>query len=585
MGSRAGLLADKKKVLVFLGASLAPLTSYAALDAGAQLQRFQTETLRRITPPADTGLASDFQSHPSERAKTASQASIYVAAFSVIGVTQFSEKDIATVLRPFVGRELSTAEIHDAADSLNKLYRDRGYFTAKVFIPPQEVADTIRLDVYEGYLDTPGKEVVNSEERVSTDVIQGILDAQLDEGKPINRLDYERALLIVEDLPGISSHSILYPGVRVGTARLRTTISDLSLINGNIDIDNFGSRATGEQRIGATVYVNSPSKTGDQLVTRLVSAFEGGSQYGYITYLRPVSPLGTRLGVSIDYLDYDSSYINNLGYTQGNASDFRLYLTHPFVRSRHENLQIRTDLSFKSIEDTNDLGINADRDISTVTFALQGDDDHSWLGSGLTTFNAAVTIGYTDIQGNQVYIDADRATAATSGQFSKVTFNMSRLTRLSEHWSILADLNGQWTSDDLDSSQRFYLGGNGSVAGYPVGEASGDSGAEYSIELRRDFIAPWTGTLAGGLFLQQGWVRMHTSPWVNWQGGNSLLENEFTLSTVGLNLLSTIAGSWVVRGNVGWQLGSNPMRDPSTGNASDERSNDYRGWFQVIRYF
>ena len=115
------------------------------------------------------------------------------------------------------------------------------------------MANTIRLDVYEGYLDSPGIEVVNKEARVSSGVVRGILEAHLGGDRPIHREAYERALLITEDLPGVTTASTLYPGARVGTARLRTVVTDLPMVSGNVDVDNFGSRATGQNRVGATM--------------------------------------------------------------------------------------------------------------------------------------------------------------------------------------------------------------------------------------------------------------------------------------------------------------------------------------------
>jgi hemolysin activation/secretion protein len=570
--------------LAFILSVLASSSAWAGLDAGAQIRRYQDETVQRLQPAKPQADSIEGSRQPVSKAAAASAEKIHVAAFAVRGVTRLTDDEVANVLKPFVGRELDTAGIHAAADALNRLYRDRGYFVAKVFIPPQEVAETIGLDVYEGYLDTPGIEVVNKGKRVDAKVVQGILDTHLPAGSPIHRADYERALLIAEDLPGVTTSSTLYPGAQVGTARLRTTMTDLPLLSGNVDIDNFGSKATGQVRLGTTLYLNSPSGLGDQVVGRFVTSGER-SNYGYLTYLLPVSSWGTRLGASIDYFSYNADYTTNLGYSDGHASDLRLYLTHPIVRSRHGNLNFRADLSQLSIDDRNDLQVNADRKINTATLALHGDDDHPWLMTGLTVFNLSATFGTVNVQGNTAYVNVDRTTAQTDGAFSRVNFSASRLTRLTQNWSFMTKLNGQWGSGNLDSSQRFYLGGGSSLSGYPLGEARGDSGAEYSLELRHDFAVPWSGTLTGGIFLQEGWVRTHRSPWTGWQGSNPLIENEFKLSSAGFSVLSTIAGNWVVRGLVGWQLGSNPMRDPATGRASDNRGNDYRAWFQVIRYF
>lgn len=557
----------------------------AGADAGTQIRRYQDEMQQRLAPKAAGDiLPGALPSGPAKAAASASDARMHVKAFDVQGVTRFSPEEIAAVLGPYVGKDLDTGAIHAAADAVNALYRKAGYFVAKVFIPPQTVSDTIRLDVYEGYLDETGFEVVNKGQRVDAAVVQRILQANIDAKAPVHGAAFERALLIAEDLPGVTTSSTLYPGEYVGTVRMRTTLSDLPLFTGNVDIDNFGSKPTGQTRLGATLYLNSPGQSGDQAVARLVTSGHRSS-YAYLTYLRPVSPYGTRLGASVDYFGYNADFINNLGYSDGHASDLRLYLTHPLIRSRHRNLSLRADLSRLDIDDRNDLQINARRRIDTLSLALHGDNDHSWLGSGLSLFDASITGGRVDVRGNAAYRDIDRATARSDGGFTRFNFSLSRLQQLTSQWSFYARAGGQLASRNLDTSQKFYLGGGTSVSGYPTGEAGGDQGVEIAAELRRDFLAPWGGTLMGGLFYQQGWLKNHKSPWNGWQGSNPIIENHITMRSAGVSLVQTLSGAWVLRGLIGWQLGDNPMRDPLTGVASDGATARYRAWFQAIRYF
>jgi hemolysin activation/secretion protein len=560
-------------------------SSWAGNDAGAQIRRYQDETQQRLAPKQveDKTTVQPVQSR-SKTAASSSDSKIHVAAFRVLGVTRFSSDEIAAVLQPFAGKELDTSGIHAAADALNTHYRKAGYFIAKVFVPPQEVSDTIQLDVYEGYLDNKGIEVVNKGARVRSSVVQEILEANLKVDDPIERRSYERALLIAEDLPGVTTSSTLYPGEYVGSARLRTNLNDLAFFSGNIDIDNFGSESTGKTRLGSTLYLNSPGQVGDQIVARLVTSGQA-SNYGYLTYLRPVSSSGTRLGASLDYYGYNSDYINNLGYSEGSASDLRLYLTHPLLRSRHGNLNLRADLSQLQIDDRNDLQINAKRRVDSVTLALHGDDDHEWMGTGLSIFDASLTSGTVNIEGNAAYRSIDQATAGTDGRFTRFNISVSRLQQLSKQWSLYGKLSAQLASGNLDSSQKFFLGGASSVSGYPIGEASGDRGMDLAVELRRDFVVPWGGTLMGGLAYQQGWLTNHKSPWTGWQGSNSIIENDISIKSLGVSLVQTLPGAWVLRGQLGWQLGDNPMRDPLTGSASDGKKQQYHGWFQAIHYF
>ncbi|MFD0666588.1 ShlB/FhaC/HecB family hemolysin secretion/activation protein [Ramlibacter sp. MAHUQ-53] len=571
--------------LLVTAALAASHPAWAAADAGEFIRRYQDETARRLAPrPSGAApLPPEAQSRSRQVAAT-SRERIQVAAFEVTGVTRFTADEVAAVLQPFLGRELDTEGLHRAADALNARYRQAGYFVARVFIPPQQVAGTLRLEVHEGVLDANGAYVANRGQRVDTKVVQGILDAHLRPGEPLRRDSVERALLLAEDLPGITTASVLYPGERVGTARLRTTVTDLPLVSGNVDLDNFGSRSTGQTRLGTTLYLNSPSRTGDQAVARLVTSGER-SRYAYLTYLAPVSPTGTRAGASLDHFSYDADDIAGAGRSSGHASDFRLYLTHPVIRSRHGNLNLRADLSHLEVSDRNELPVDAKRRIRSVAVSLQGDDDRGWGGTGLSTFGASVTTGSVDVRGDAAYEALDSSTARTAGGFTRANLQLSRLQHLGGHWEFLGRVGAQWASANLDTSQKFYLGGGTSLPGYPLGEAGGDSGTDLHLEIRRDVLAPWSGTLHAGLFVEQGWVRNHKATWPGWQGATPGLDNHLSLKSVGLNVNATLGTAWVARATLARQVGGNPMRQPATGAASDGRTSRTRAWFQAIHYF
>jgi hemolysin activation/secretion protein len=561
----------------------------AAVDAGAQLRRFQDETQRRIQesrPP--TAPLPELPASPSREAAAANSAQAHVAGFEVHGVTQFSAAEISEVLKNYTGRNLSTAEIHEAANALMRHYRSAGFMLAKVFVPPQTFHEVVRLDVEEGYLESNGIEVINKGERVRTDIVRDILDSQLYSDRPLKRHDLERALLIADDLPGTRIGSIIYPGTEVGTARLRSVMSDEPLLSGNLDIDNFNNRQLGQERLGATLYLNSPSGVGDQVVTRLVTS-GSRSNYAYLTYLRPVGNSGTRVGASIDYFNYDANALYGLGEISGYASDARLYATYPLVRSRYTNVNLRTDLSHYRIVDRNPDNptfvtpsanpfADAERRINLLQVGLSGDETHDALPNGTTLFEATATAGNLDITGNTAYQAFEAAGPKTDGGFARFNFRLQRLQHIAGPWSAFASIIGQLASGNLDSSQRFYLGGATSLAGYPVGEASGDQGAEVHLELRRDFAAPWGGNLQAGLFYGQGWLRQLKDPWFP-------LDNNITLKTAGLQLTQTIQRTWVIRGLVGYQFGPESPIEKITGNNSDGRDQSYRAWFQVIRYF
>jgi hemolysin activation/secretion protein len=559
-----------------------------AIDAGSQLRRFQDETQRRMQDsPQKRTTIPDLAPAPSQAAAAASAAQSYVSGFEVAGVTQFSDNEIAFVLKDFMGRKLSTADIHAAANQLTRHYRKAGYMLAKVFVPPQAFDEVIRLDVEEGHLEKGGVELVNKGKRVNSDAVRQIFESHLYSDHPLKRNDLERAILLADDLPGTRLGSILYPGTEVGSARLRSVMSDEPLITGNIDIDNFNNRTLGQERLGTTLYLNSPSGAGDQLVTRFVTSGER-SNYAYLTYLRPVGGSGMRLGASVDYFNYDASALYDQGEVSGHASDVRLYLTYPLIRSRYTNINLRTDLSHYRITDRNTDNPNfaltanpfaqVERRINRLKISFSGDETHDALPNGTTLFDVDFVAGQVDVSGNENYQNFDSNGPRTDGGFARFHLRLQRLQHLWGAWSAYASLNGQLASRNLDSSQRLYLGGGTSLSGYPVAEASGDQGGEMHLELRRDIAVPWGGNLQAGLFYSQGWLKQFKNPWLP-------VDNHISLQTTGFQLTQTIANQWVIRGLVGWQTGGESPVEKLTGNNMDGRNQGYRAWFQVIRYF
>ena len=61
-------------------------------------------------------------------------------------------------------------------------------------------------------------------------------------------------------------------------------IADVSF---SADLDNEGSRATGEYRAGATLRMNSPFSRGDNLDLRLFNSFGKGLSFGRVSYETP----------------------------------------------------------------------------------------------------------------------------------------------------------------------------------------------------------------------------------------------------------------------------------------------------------
>jgi hemolysin activation/secretion protein len=129
-------------------------------------------------------------------------------------------------------------------------------------------------------------------------------------------------------------------------------------------------------------------------------------------------------------------------------------------------------------------------------------------------------------------------------------------------------LSGQWAGNNLNSSEKYSLGGVYGVRAYPQGEASGDMGSTLKLELTHNFISQ----VRGVLFYDYGHIRINRHIF-------SVADNTRALAGAGLGLNASLY-SWQLDSYVAWPMqGGMPLSEP----ASSERIP--RQWVQMSGEF
>ncbi|MFW8695363.1 ShlB/FhaC/HecB family hemolysin secretion/activation protein, partial [Mesorhizobium japonicum] len=119
----------------------------------------------------------------------------------------------------------------------------------------------------------------------------------------------DRALYLINDLPGISASATLKAGEQPGTTLLDVQAQPLKRVTGYVGANNQGNTHTGRNQVYAGVGLNSSLVIGDQFTvdgvtsTEALSHHTGLQQYG-LGYSLPVGPYGSRVGGSYTHLDY-----------------------------------------------------------------------------------------------------------------------------------------------------------------------------------------------------------------------------------------------------------------------------------------
>ena len=454
----------------------------------------------------------------------------------ISGHTRVSIKALHALVADSEGKKLSLAELGQLAQRLTDYYREQGYPLSRAIIPVQTVsAGVVRMVIIEGRY---GEVVLNNSSRVSSSVLRSLL-SPLKIGKVISQSDLDRSLLLISDINGIAVDATLKPGATVGSADMEVSTLPLPALTGNLVVDNFGNRYTGQNRMNLALSYSNPLHLGDSLNMSVLST-GSGMNFGRLAYEVLVNGQGTRAGMSYSNLNYALGDALSSLQAHGSARNQSLWLRHPLLRSRNSNIYGQLQYDSLLLQDQIDSSaLQTSRQLQSFTSSLYGDTRDGLLGGGLNTWNIGMTAGQLRF-GDADTQSSDAASAKTAGSFSKWNAGLTRLQNLSANDSLFLSLSGQAARSNLDSAQKITVGGPYNVRAYAMGSAAGDNAALLSVELRHQLRWFSQGRLTATAFFDSAYVGINANPWV---AGT----NHARLSGAGLGLNWAHPQQWNLR--------------------------------------
>lgn len=506
-------------------------------NAGRILQEQATEP-QPPAPSPDLNLSSPV---PGTVAPGGPQAS--VTRIDLTGNQAFSSEQLLGLLGDYQGKSYDLAGMQDLANQLTRYYRDAGYPFARVYLPAQGLENgVLRLQVVEGRYG----EIKTEGDAALAARAQAYL-SPLKSGDIIESASLERAALLLSDLPGVTASPIIRPGQQLGTGDLVVQVERGDRVNGSVGLDNQGNRYTGQYRANAALSINSPFMLGDQITLRAQRTSES-LNYGDVGYSAPLGSSGLRGRVGYGYTGYELGKEFSDLDAHGTAKVASVGLSYPLIRSQSRNLTIGIDFLHKKLrDDYRAAEIEQNKFSNSVPIAAQFDVRDSLGGGGLTYGALSWTPGTLKLDGNLA--TADSLSANSAGHYSKLNLDIARLQSVSSRWSLFGRFSGQWTNDNLDSSEDFGLGGPAGVRAYPVGEGYGDRGWLAQVEVR--YAA---GAVTPFAFYDAGRVEISSHPW---QAG----ENFRRVAGAGVGARVAVGG-WRGEATVAWRTdGGAPQSD------------------------
>lgn len=453
-----------------------PVLAWSAPDAGSVLRQIEPQAASVLPKPSprNSAWAEPADALPGEP-------TTLVQSFRIVGNQQLTDRQLQRALRGFVDRPLSLSQMKQAAQVVMNRYRKAGWM-ARAYLPRQEIDQgvvTIRVvEVAFGGAKLP----LQTTQRVKAQQLLSMVEAAQPKGAALNVAQIDRALLLMDDLPGVSVGGNYVPGDLIDQTALQLKATDEAVVTGSVGLDNHGARSTGAERLLLNISVNSPAGLGDQLSATVLKSQNGhsrNSQYVRLAYSFPVGSHGWRLGAHASDMAYRAQ-TDQTG--QGDSQTWGIDASYPLLRSMDQNIYATLAVDRKRFASQSGTVADANRHrMAVVNFGLSGNQLDDWGRGGVTSASLSWVFG-----------QVSDVTDATQGAFQKWSATLSRQQNLGTGLTLLASANLQRTPDSLDSSEKMYLGGASSVRAYPGSEAAGDEGQSFSLELRQKLDAAWT---------------------------------------------------------------------------------------------
>lgn len=479
------------------------------------------------------------------------EAKVFVRAIVITGNQVLTTAELQALVANLTGTEQTLSALNVAARRITAYYRERGFAVARAYLPAQDITSgAVAIDIVEGRISS---QRLNNQSRLSSERAQAYL-SQVKVGEVIQSAQIDRGLLLLQDTPGVgASRATLLPGASVGTSELLVELDATPAYAATATLDNYGSRYTGAYRFGGSFNLASPLKIGDQLsFTGLTSGAD--LSFGRLAYQLPLGSNGLRAGLA--YLDtrYQLGSDFSALAAHGAANSASVFAAFPFVRSQLVNLSGTATVERKHLNDRVDsTSTVTDKTVNVASLGLAGNRQDAWGGGGINNFELNLALGSLSIN-TPSSLAIDALSAQSNGQYGRLAYSASRLQRLSEATALSVSLTGQQASKNLDSSEKFSLGGASGVRAYPQGEASGDEGHRVTLELQQSLAARLQATL----FYDLGQVTINKTPY------GAPATNMRSLAGVGVGLNASFS-TVQLRSSLAWRTsGGAPVSVPAS---------------------
>jgi hemolysin activation/secretion protein len=489
---------------------------------------------------------------------------LLVKEFRITGARTYSEFTLKKLVNEGKNKLLTLVQLQNFAERITNHYRSNGYLIARAYLPEQDVSEgIIEIVVIEGRI---GKINLENSSKLDSKIIESFLNSLLQD-KGVLSNEIEHSLLLLNDIPGVVVRSTLRSGQEPATTDLDITVTDGPRAQIKVELDNFGNRSTGEDRIGAFFSIANMSGHGDELTTRAMRSSR--MSYGFISSQVPVNGNGLMFGASLSEMQYQLGYEFANLLASGNAKTGSVWLSLPLIRRQQQNWYLQLSREHRNLLDIKGaIESVSEKTLESNSIGLTGNYVDEWRG--VTQASTTLSSGILKLDAISALVDSSNDGLRTSGTFNKFAYFFQRQQQFESSLALSTKVVGQFASKNLDASEKLAIGGPQAVRSYGSEGTSGDDGWVASVEvLHTQSSLPKLQFFA---FLDTGQVNIDHTP----RAGALPASNKRRLSGTGFGLRSEL------RNDLNFAV---TIAQPIGNETSATYTKSVRAWFQLSKYF
>lgn len=470
------------------------------------------------------------------------------------GSTVYSAEELKAEFSGLIGQTVSLADVQRTVNNITRRYRNDGYVLSKAVLPAQQVGNgVVQVRVVEGFV----SKVVLEGDVGDRNLIEKYMK-KIEGMQPLRINELERYILLTNDLPGVSAKAVLRPSAGVvGGADVVVTVSQ-DKFEGSVGVDNRGSKFIGRHQFTTTLAANNLLGMYDRTTVRNITTAQTNElRFFDIQHEEQVNSEGTKLRVTVARADSEPGSTLEPLDIEGDSTSFAVGAYHPVIRSRAQNLTLRSVFDYRNTRtEILDAEFSDDR---IRSLRIGGAFDVADRFDGINLIDAELAHGLDVLSASDQGFNRSRADA--DSDFTKVEVNLARRQQLPWQLSLLASASGQYAFDPLFSAEEYRLGGVGFGQAYDPSEITGDHGIGTHLELQY-------GDALGQPYMESYQVYTYYDIGAVWQERSRFVSSadRQSLASAGLglrfNINEAISGSTELAVPLTRELGANGENDP-----------------------